>query len=193
MNLQIKKINNLKWKTPIADYVTAIGYALYIEGKGYLAFKQDNKEIPYTPIGGKKALQSIIDSGGLLNYKDVIWINPITTKSIDKKERSQLKKFNQIRILAQTISNPLFQKEYNAIMLPLLERFKRYGEEADNSIVIRDELNNFIDWMYTKAKSFQYVPFVRGKRNNEKLYSDHNKLYKLEKLCEELKRSDSHV
>lgn len=100
--------------------------------------------------------------------------------------REQLKKFNKIRVIAQHVENPLFQKEYKKIMLPLLEQFKNYGENADQSIYIADELNNFINAMYQKAKTFQYVPYERNKRtNSDELYRDHNKLYELEMLCKD--------
>lgn len=74
MNLQIKKVNGLKWK--IEDrYCTIDGFSLYEDSKGYMSFKHDG--IPYVPTGGKKALQRIIDDGGLTSYDNVVWINPI--------------------------------------------------------------------------------------------------------------------
>ncbi|PAE87638.1 hypothetical protein [Shouchella clausii] len=76
MQLEIKKIDGLKWKTehPDYDYLVCKGYALYSKEKGYLGF---NSETPYTPNGGKATLQSIIDAGGLIHYDDVYWIKPI--------------------------------------------------------------------------------------------------------------------
>lgn len=50
-------------------------FAFYIHGLGYLKFKNE-KEI-YMPLGGKKALQSIINMGGFLHYEDMDFVNPI--------------------------------------------------------------------------------------------------------------------
>lgn len=36
------------------------GYALYVEGKGFVSL---DGEIPYAPVGGRKALQRIIETG----------------------------------------------------------------------------------------------------------------------------------
>lgn len=77
MELVIKKIDGLKWKTenPDFDYIVGTGYALYSKDKGYLGF---NNETPYTPNGGKKTLQSIVEAGGLTHYDNVFWLNPIS-------------------------------------------------------------------------------------------------------------------
>lgn len=58
----IKRLKGVKFGTDrIARVVT--GYALYEEGKGYIAFSSDRDEFgilaPYIPCGGKRALQSI--------------------------------------------------------------------------------------------------------------------------------------
>ena len=60
----IKRLKGAKFGTDrIARVVT--GYALYEEGKGYIAFSSDRDEFgilaPYIPCGGKRALQSILD------------------------------------------------------------------------------------------------------------------------------------
>lgn len=65
--MRIKRLKSAKFGTDrIARVVT--GYALYEEGKGYIAFSSDRDEFgilaPYIPCGGKRALQSILDAGG---------------------------------------------------------------------------------------------------------------------------------
>lgn len=101
--------------------------------------------------------------------------------------KEQLKTFNSIRVVAQHINNEIFQKEYKNIMLPLLNKFKTYKNESDNSIVIQDELNYFIKAMHQKAITFQYVPYQRNKRlNNDDVFKEHNKLLELELLCQDL-------
>lgn len=67
----IKRLKGAKFGTDrIARVVT--GYALYEEGKGYIAFSSDRDEFgilaPYIPCGGKRALQSILDAGGTKKY-----------------------------------------------------------------------------------------------------------------------------
>lgn len=51
-------------------------YAFYVAGLGYLAF-QDDPYTPYCPCGGRKALQSIIDAGGMLEYSTITWIQEL--------------------------------------------------------------------------------------------------------------------
>ena len=70
----IKRLKGAKFGTDrIARVVT--GYALYEEGKGYIAFSSDRDEFgilaPYIPCGGKRALQSILDAGGFCSL--MVW------------------------------------------------------------------------------------------------------------------------
>lgn len=75
--LQIVRLDGLQFKAPIG-VANARGWGLYIEGKGYLKFKSDeNSFVPYAPCGGRKALESILAAGGLLNYNNIEFINPI--------------------------------------------------------------------------------------------------------------------
>ena len=54
------------------------GYALYEEGKGYIAFSFDRDRygilVPYMPRGGKKALQSILDAGGFISFEGMEYV-----------------------------------------------------------------------------------------------------------------------
>ena len=52
------------------------GFAFHIPGKGYIGYS-DEKGMPYTPGGGTKALQQILDDGGFLDYKKLVLINPV--------------------------------------------------------------------------------------------------------------------
>ena len=56
-------------------------YGFYVEGKGYIAFASDRDKLgvltPYTPSGGKKALQSILDAGGFLSFEGMEYVNAI--------------------------------------------------------------------------------------------------------------------
>lgn len=78
MVLDVKRIDGLKWLSKDnKGYYMEKGFALYNQGLGYLKFKTDKTEVPYIPCGGKKALQDIIDAGGLTHYNDVEWLKPI--------------------------------------------------------------------------------------------------------------------
>lgn len=63
----------------IARVVT--GYALYEEGKGYIAFSSDRDEfgilVPYIPCGGKRALQSILDAGGFCSFDGMEYVQEL--------------------------------------------------------------------------------------------------------------------
>ena len=75
--LQIVRLDGLQFKAPIG-VANAQGWGFYIEGKGYLKFKSDgNSFVPYAPCGGRKALESILEAGGLLNYNGIEFINPV--------------------------------------------------------------------------------------------------------------------
>lgn len=77
--LEIKPVGGLKFRinSKMVAVMTEGCYSLFIEGLGYLYFQADDEPIPYVPRGGKKALQSIIDEGGLLDYNDIRFANPI--------------------------------------------------------------------------------------------------------------------
>lgn len=80
--LQIKKVNGLRFGNHLA-YNEARGYAFYHEDLGYMSFKKDNEskdaKVPYIPLGGKRALEYILDTGGLIHYDDIEWLQPINS------------------------------------------------------------------------------------------------------------------
>lgn len=53
-------------------YRMVSGFAIQTENGGYLAFSNARDEynilIPYMPVGGKKALQAILDGGGFDSF-----------------------------------------------------------------------------------------------------------------------------
>lgn len=81
--LEIVKLKELKFGNKLA-YTIPTGFALRHKELGFLSFEADNKDtkygvkIPYIPVGGKKALQSILDGGGLTSYDGIEWLHPIT-------------------------------------------------------------------------------------------------------------------
>ena len=67
----IKNLKNFKFRDPMGVY-SMNGFALYVEGKGFVSL---DGEMPYAPVGGRKALQSIIEAGGFT--EEPAYIMPI--------------------------------------------------------------------------------------------------------------------
>lgn len=74
--IQIVNLRNYQFQTP-KGICTLRGWGMMIPGKGFIKFKHDELPVPYSPIGGKKALQSIMESGGFLEYDSLEFVNPI--------------------------------------------------------------------------------------------------------------------
>ena len=78
--MQIKRLKNVKFGTKLVVRVVS-GYALYEEGKGYIAFSCDRDElgilIPYILCGGRKALQSILDAGGFCSFEGMEYVQEL--------------------------------------------------------------------------------------------------------------------
>ena len=72
--LQIVKLKGQKFRT-INGYCKPTGYTFYHADLGYITL--DNDDYPYIPCGGKKALQKILSDGGLLDYTNVKWLQPM--------------------------------------------------------------------------------------------------------------------
>lgn len=79
--MEIKRLKNVPFGNRRV-YRVATGWALYEPGKGYYAFSCDRDRykilIPYIPCGGKKALESIIKSGGFVSLDGMEFVNPIS-------------------------------------------------------------------------------------------------------------------
>lgn len=78
--MEIKRLNSVPFGTP-AVYQLVTGWALYEPGRGYYAFSNARDRFgilpPYVPIGGKKALQAIIDDGGFVSLDGMEFVNPM--------------------------------------------------------------------------------------------------------------------
>lgn len=77
--MKIVKMKNARFGSGLM-YRYVSGYALYEPGKGYVAFSSDRDDfgilIPYIPIGGRKALQSILSNGGFINFDGMEYVQP---------------------------------------------------------------------------------------------------------------------
>lgn len=83
--MEIRRLKNVMFgNNKIRQVVT--GWALFETGKGYYAFSchMDKYGIlsPYTPCGGKKALQKIIDDGGFVSLDGMEFVNPFVPEVI---------------------------------------------------------------------------------------------------------------
>lgn len=76
--LQIKYITHATFRSPSGKEESLYAaHVFYIEGKGYVKFKNNPSPVPYAPMGGKRALQDILEAGGFLSYTGIEFVNPI--------------------------------------------------------------------------------------------------------------------
>jgi hypothetical protein len=72
--LKIVKMDTQKFKT-VDGYYQPKGFSFKHPVLGYLSFtNSEHSDAPYTPRGGKKALQQILNDGGLLNFDNAKWL-----------------------------------------------------------------------------------------------------------------------
>lgn len=74
--IQIVNLRHYQFRTP-KGICTLHGWGMMIPGKGFIKFKHEPLPVPYSPIGGRKALQSIVASGGFLEYDSLEFVNSI--------------------------------------------------------------------------------------------------------------------
>lgn len=79
--MKIVKLKNEKFGNALIRRCVS-GYAFYQSGKGYVAFSKKRDGfgilIPYIPIGGRKALQNIIDTGGFIGFEGMEYVLPLS-------------------------------------------------------------------------------------------------------------------
>lgn len=78
--MQIKRLKGVKFgNNRIARVVT--GWAFYEAGKGWVAFTGDRDKYgiltPYIPMGGKRALQAILDAGGFCSFEGMEYVQEL--------------------------------------------------------------------------------------------------------------------
>lgn len=76
--LKIVRVDGLIFAGPVGRTVCR-GFA-FKSGDGYLSF---NGETPYTPVGGKRALQSILDLGGFEGYDGITFVMPFDAADLE--------------------------------------------------------------------------------------------------------------
>lgn len=74
--LQIIKLSGQKFAVTKNSYTMPKGFALHHPIFGFLGFADGIS--PYQPIGGKKALQSILSDGGFATFEGMKWWKPMT-------------------------------------------------------------------------------------------------------------------
>lgn len=70
--LEIVKLNGQKFAVA-GGYIMPSGYAFHHPRHGFIAFTCDGGR-PYTPIGGKQALESILAAGGFVSFEGMTWL-----------------------------------------------------------------------------------------------------------------------
>lgn len=74
--LEIVKLTNERFKVQ-GGYVIKKGYAFRHPSYGFFSWGTPDKDghiLPYTPKGGQKVLQEILDAGGFTSFKGCKWI-----------------------------------------------------------------------------------------------------------------------
>ena len=99
-----------------------------------------------------------------------------------------LKKFNQVRRIAQNIKNEGFIREYKAIITPILYKYQRHIASDDEMLW---EIQDSIQKIYHLSVTYQYVP-NHARKNIPYSYDDHEKLFELENLTKELLHGNTH-
>lgn len=77
----VKLVGDKKfYNTKRNAYVLPEGYVFFNEERGYLSFKKNpdsnHPHAPYRPIGGKAALQMLLNHGGIegISDEDIEWL-----------------------------------------------------------------------------------------------------------------------
>jgi hypothetical protein len=74
--LKIVKLSGQKFAINKSSYTMPKGFVLYHPVFGFLGFSDGIS--PYQPIGGKKALQSILEDGGFTSFEGMKWWKSMT-------------------------------------------------------------------------------------------------------------------
>lgn len=93
-------------------------------------------------------------------------------------DRKNLKEFNKIRVIAQTIKNKGFKREYDNIVKSVLVKSKALTD---------DELGKYTKEAIKKinsiSKTYQYIP---NKSKDKADFTDHQKLFNIEQLTKDI-------
>nr|WP_173026400.1 hypothetical protein [Aeromonas sp. Ne-1] len=103
-------------------------------------------------------------------------------------EKPNLKKLNQVRVIARKIENEEFQREYKALVLPVLDLYKR-RIVSDDEMLFR--VKDIIKKVEHLALNYQYIPNHARKKlkvDTDELFKDHEHLFHLEQTCKKLVR-----
>lgn len=78
--MEIKRLKNARFGNKLICQVVT-GWGLYEHGKGWVAFSSDRDRYgiltPYTPCGGRKALQAILDAGGFVSFENMEYVQEL--------------------------------------------------------------------------------------------------------------------
>jgi len=79
-NLSIVKLSNKRlYRSDKKGYVLLNGHFLEVKGFGLVRLADGNEingiKLPFEPVGGLRALKSIVNGGGFTSYNDIEFIN----------------------------------------------------------------------------------------------------------------------
>ncbi len=78
--MTIKRLRNTAFGSK-ALYTRVTGWAFYEASKGWLAFSSNRDQYgiltPYSPVGGRKALQAILDAGGFATMDGMEYVQEL--------------------------------------------------------------------------------------------------------------------
>ena len=145
------------------------GFAFHIPGKGYIGMK-DGKGMPYIPLGGKKALQQILDDGGFLDYKKNTLINPVDESVNEAKVKRPVNRWLELK-------NDETMHPHKKMAMGLKE-LKYQLRETEK----------FFNW-YNKIKTMNELDSNQyWKRTNTHIYTIKEKLINIAKTIQEIEK-----
>lgn len=94
------------------------------------------------------------------------------------ENRKYLKKLNKVRIVAQTIEQENFKRQYENIITPILEKYQKNICSDDE---MSTKIKRAIEQIQHLAKNCQYY----GNKTSPD-FSEHEKLYTVELICNKM-------
>lgn len=101
--------------------------------------------------------------------------------------RPNLQLLNKVRVIAQTVENSNFKREYQCIITPILDKYK---DNICNDDEMFFKIHEAIKSINHLADTYMYVPNYPSRENtyskNPKDYSDHGTLMKVYTFTNEI-------
>lgn len=102
---------------------------------------------------------------------------------IEVVQHSNLLLLNRLRRIARNIKNEAFQQEFQQIVFPILDMYRR---KIVTDGEMEETIKKAIRQIYHLARNYQYVPNHARNLGKKYDYSDHSYLLRLEKEAEKI-------